>query len=143
MIDIISTLNSNKATGPFGILVVLLKVLKNFISYLLVILFYCSFASGIVPDHSKVAKVIPVHKKCSPLLVSNYCPISFLSILNKILERLMYNRLIKYFEQSSVFFDQSLDFAPHCRNLSDDLLQFTRHVWERFLNIPSSCSKSG
>jgi DNA phosphorothioation-dependent restriction protein DptG len=60
-----------------------------------------------------VAKVIPVYKKGSPLLVSNYRPISLLSIFNKILERLMYNRLIKYFEQSSVFFDQQFGFRSN------------------------------
>lgn len=43
-------------------------------------------------------------------MVSNYRPISLLSIFSKILERLMYNRLIKYFEQSSIFFDQQFGF---------------------------------
>ena len=57
-----------------------------------------------------MARVISVHKKGSPLLVSNYRPISLLSIFNKILKRLMYNRLIKHFEQSSVFFDQQFGF---------------------------------
>ena len=110
IIDIISTLNSKKANGPLSIPVVLLKVLKNYISYPLAIIFNCSFTSGIVPDHFKVAKVIPVYRKGSPLVVSNYRPISLLSIFNKILERLMYNRLIKYFEQSSIFFDQQFGF---------------------------------
>ena len=63
IIDIISTLNSNKATGPFSIPVVLLKILKNYISYPLEILFNCSFTTGTVPDHFKMAKVIPVYKK--------------------------------------------------------------------------------
>ena len=39
-------------------------------------------------------------------MVTNYRPISLLSIFNKILERLMYNRLIKYFEKSSTIFYQ-------------------------------------
>ena len=59
-----------------------------------------------VPDHFKIAEVIPVYKKGSPLVVTNYRPISLLSIFNKILERLMYNRLIKYFEKSSTIFYQ-------------------------------------
>ena len=39
-------------------------------------------------------------------MVTNYRPISLLSIFNKILERLVYNRLIKYFDKSSTSFDQ-------------------------------------
>lgn len=46
-------------------------------------------------------------------MVSNYRPISLLSIFNKILERLMYNRLIKYFEQSSIFFNQQFGFRSN------------------------------
>ena len=80
IIEIINNLNPNKSTGPFSIPVVLLKVLKNYISYPLEILFNCSFASGIVPNHFKVSKVIPVYKKGSPLVVTNYRPISLLSI---------------------------------------------------------------
>lgn len=60
-----------------------------------------------------MAKVIPVYKKGSRLLVSNYRPISLLSIFNKILEQLMFNRFIKYFEQSSVFFDQRFGFRSN------------------------------
>ena len=111
IINIISTLNSNKATGPFSIPVVLLIVLKNFISYPLAIIFNCLFTSGTVPDHFKVAKVIPVYKKGSPLLVSFSRPISLLSIFNKILERLMYNRLI--ISNNHLFsLTNSLDFVP-------------------------------
>ena len=71
IIEIINNLNPNKLTGPFSIPVVPLKILKNYISCPLEILFnnYCSFTSGIVPDHFKVAKVIPVYKKGSPLEV--------------------------------------------------------------------------
>ena len=39
-------------------------------------------------------------------MVTNYRLISLLSIFNKILERLVYNRLIKYFDKSSTSFDQ-------------------------------------
>ena len=78
----------------------LLESVKNYICYPLAIIFNCSFTPGVVPDHFKVAKGILVYKKGSPLTVSNYRPISLLSIFNKILERLMHNRrLIKYFKQ--------------------------------------------
>ena len=48
---------------------------------------------GIVPRKLKIAKVIPLYKSENPELFTNYSPISILSCLSKILERLMYNRI--------------------------------------------------
>jgi retron-type reverse transcriptase len=45
-----------------------------------------------VPDQFKLARVIPIYKKRSKSVVSNYRPISLLSVFNKILEKLMYKR---------------------------------------------------
>jgi hypothetical protein len=43
--------------------------------------------SGIVPNSMKQARVKPLHKKGSPLLVGNYRPVSILSVVSKILEK--------------------------------------------------------
>ena len=40
----------------------------------------------------KIAKVIPIHKEDSKLIVSNYRPISILSNLDKIVEKLIPSR---------------------------------------------------
>ena len=65
------------------------------------LLFNCSFSTGLAPDQFKVARVVPIHKKGSSYLVSNYRPISLLSIFNKIIEKLIYNRIISYLEKFS------------------------------------------
>ncbi len=46
------------------------------------------------PDQLKIAKVIPLFKKCEPHFTKNYRPISLLSILNKIIEKLVHNQFI-------------------------------------------------
>ena len=53
--------------------------------------------SGVFPSVLKLAKVIPVHKKDSKLEFSNYIPISLLSNLDNILEKLMYTKIVKFF----------------------------------------------
>ena len=57
-----------------------------------------SLQNGCVPDKLKVAKVIPVFKKGDRSQPANYHPISLLSIFDKLLEKLMYNKLVSYLD---------------------------------------------
>ena len=70
----------------------------------LLTLINCSFSSGVVPDKLKITGVMPVYKKGIKSTVVNYRPISLLSILNKILEKLMYNKLLNFLERHQVLF---------------------------------------
>ena len=108
--NIITLLNPSKACGPYSIPVALLKTLRNVISCLLEVLFNFSFTSGTVPNQFKIARVIPIHKKGSVFDVSNYRPISLLSIFNKIIENLMYNRLINYLDNLSIIYNNQFGF---------------------------------
>ena len=85
--NLIMSLSSTKACGPLIISTSLLKTLKSVLSVPLELLFNCSFSTGMVPDQFKVARVVPIHKKGSSCLVSNYRPISLLSIFNKLIEK--------------------------------------------------------
>ena len=51
------------------------------------------------PHCLKQAKVIPAFKKEEKLDKSNYRPVSILPVISKIYERLMYDRMYKYFDQ--------------------------------------------
>ena len=84
---------TGKAVGPSSILISILKVLKSELAGPLKVIFNTSFLTGIVPDKFKLARVIPVFKKGSQTNLSNYRPISLLSVFNKLLEKLMFNRL--------------------------------------------------
>ena len=77
------------------------------------ILFNLSFSHGKVPSKFKIARVIPVYKKGSMNLVSNYRPISLLSIFNRLLKKLMYNRLISYFNKINVLSDNQFGFRKN------------------------------
>ena len=85
-------------------------MLKHDIAPILTDLFNLSFSSGVFPSALKIAKVIPVHKKLSRLDCSNYRPISILSNLDKVLERLMYNRLYKFVEDNNLIYPFQFGF---------------------------------
>ena len=85
--------------GPNSIPIKILKLLNKDISDQLAILFNQSFSSGIFPSILKTSKIIPIYKKGSKLECSNYRPISLLSNIDKILERLLYYRLYNFLEK--------------------------------------------
>ena len=76
-----------------------LNVIKDAISKPLTNLINASFTTGIHPDNLKMSKTIPVFKKGSRLTVSNYRPISLLSNINKIFEKLIFNRVYSFLEK--------------------------------------------
>jgi len=75
--------------------------------------FNMSFTSGVVPTSLKIAKVIPVYKKGDRCLIGNYRPISLLSVFDKILEKLMYTRLINYLNVNNILYDYQFGFRRY------------------------------
>ena len=108
--NIIFSLNQNKSDGPNSIPIKIVKLLNKDISDQLAILFNQSSSSGIFPSILKTSKIISVYKKGSKLECSNYRPISLLSNIDKILERLMYNRLYNYLEKKEIMFSFQFGF---------------------------------
>ena len=53
----------------------------------------------------KTAKVVPVFKKDPKLNYRNYRPISLLSNIEKILEKLMYKRLYTFLDNKNIIYD--------------------------------------
>ena len=110
---IISSLDCTKLVGSNSIPTKILKLLKNDISRQLVDIFNMLFTSGVFPSALKLAKVVPVHKKDSKLDFFNYRTISHLSNLDKILEKLMYTRIFKFFNNNNLFYPLQFGFRQN------------------------------
>ena len=93
---LIQSLSLSKSSGPNSIPTKILKVLSTEISIPLSLLVNLSFQTGVFPSVLKLSKVIPVFKKGSPLLSSNYRPISLLSNIDKMFEKLVHKRLSSF-----------------------------------------------
>ena len=99
LVRLISSLKSSNAQGWDGILIsIVKKTYSNCINVLLHVI-SLSFSKGIFPKEMKIAKVIPLYKNDNNMMVNNYRPISILPVFSKLLERLMYNRLISFINQ--------------------------------------------
>ena len=66
--------------------------------------------TGLFLSVLKTAKVVPVFKKDSKLNYSNYCPISLLSNIEKILEKFMYKRLYTFLDNKNIIYDLQSGF---------------------------------
>jgi len=96
-------------------------ILKNCIGELcqpLCMIFNKSIEDGVVPTGLKIAKVIPIYKTEDRKLVSNYRPISVLPAFSKIIERLMYNRLINFLNKHDILSPNQYGFR---KNLSTSM----------------------
>jgi hypothetical protein len=69
-----------------------------------------SLKSGIVPDQLKIARVLPLFKSGDNNMSSNNRPISVLPIFSKIFEKVVYNRLITYFNKYDILFKNQYGF---------------------------------
>ena len=66
-------------------------------------LFNLSFKTGVFSSVLKTAKVIPIFEKDSKLDYSNYLPISLLSNIEKMIEKLMYRRLYTFLNNKNIY----------------------------------------
>ena len=66
--------------------------------------------SGTFPRQLNIAKIIPVYKKGDPLNCTNYCPISLLSNLGKLIEKLIHSRMNKFLENHKCFYKNQFGF---------------------------------
>ena len=103
-------LNPNKVPGPENIPVKFLRVLSTIISPYLSNIFNKCFEYGEYPDALKNAKIIPIHKARQKDVVGNYRPISLISPLSKVFEKLLYIRLTKFFSKNDIITKQQFGF---------------------------------
>ena len=103
-------LGTSKASGPENIPNKFYKLLAPIISPFLSEIFNGCYKKGDFPFILKHAKVIPIHKSGHKDIVSNYRPISILSTVSKIFEKLLYFRLESFFTTHKLITQQQFGF---------------------------------
>lgn len=133
IIKVIHSLDQSKSTGDFSIPKQVFNSVPDKLAEILEILINLTFETGIFPSSLKKVKVIPVFKnKGSNQDVTNYRPISLLSNVDKIFEKLVYSRLISYLERHNILSDRQFGFRKkHSTKLA--LISLTEEI-RRYLD---------
>ena len=93
-------LDLSKASGPDCIPVVVLKNCEPKLSYILAELFNKCLKESCFPDCWKVSSVVPVFKNVGERSTAkNYHPVSLLSVVSKVFEKLVNNRIVDHLEK--------------------------------------------
>ena len=111
--EIIATtlsIKSKHSTGHDGISNALLKNIITNIAKPLSHIFNSSFAYGVFPEWYKLAKVIPIYKCGDKHSPTNYRPISLLTAISKIFEKLMCKRLTNYLLKQNIIYPEQYGF---------------------------------
>ena len=108
--DLVVKLKDKKSSGYDGIDNILIKNIIDVIVEPLVHVFNLSLTNGIVPEGMKLSKVIPVHKKGDKENVCNYRPISLLTSLSKLLEKIVYSRLLDFLNIHNIISNSQFGF---------------------------------
>ena len=83
--------------------------------------------TGVFPSVLKAVKVVPVFKKDSKLDYSNDLPISLLSNIEKILEKLVYKRLYTFPNRNNVIYKLQFGFRQQY-STSHALINITENI---------------
>ena len=113
VITIVNLLRPKTAAGYDGISTWSVKEVIDVISKPLTHIINLSLQSGIVPDQLKIARVIPLFKSGEDGLITNYRPVSVLPVFSKLLEKVVYNRLIHYLDSNNILFKNQYGFRKN------------------------------
>lgn len=123
ILDKINKMKINKSPGPDGLYPRVLKEVKEKITIHLSNIFDKSLHQGIVPLEWKLADVTPIFKKGDKKLPGNYRPISLTSVVGKLLETIIRDRIVAHLENNQLIKNSQHGFRRK-RSCLTNLLEF-------------------
>ena len=129
---VITNLDSSKASGLDCISVVVLKNCEPELSCILAKLFNKCMKESCFPYCWKVSSVVPVFKNVGERSTAkNYRPVSLLSVVSKVFEKLVNNRIVDHLEKCAFFSDLQYGFSSS-RSIADLLTVVSDRIARAF-----------
>ena len=110
---IVSNLPVKASSGHDNISNILLKEIIDPLAKVLVEIFNKSMTTGEFPSIMKLAEVVPLYKSKEHYLESNYRPISLLTTISKILEKIMYQRVYSFLQNTGQIYSNQFGFRAN------------------------------
>lgn len=126
-----------KSGGVDAISTKILKVIINSIAFPLTRIFNNCIEQAIWPDALKKAEIIPIHKGKEKCKHENYRPISLISNIAKIFEKIIHKRLYNFIKKNNIISTSQFGFMKNI-GTKDALCQLTKILNENMdKSIPS------
>lgn len=127
----LKSLDPSKGPGPDGLSALFLRNTASVICRPLTVIYNKCLSEGVMPTVWKHANITPVHKGGSKRSVEQYRPISILSALSKLLERLVHNELYPILHNAII--QQQHGFVKR-RSTTTNLLIFSSYLFDNVDN---------
>ena len=116
--EVMKLINTSKDSAPRydEVKIKPLQAVNSIIAAPLAHIFNLSVMNGVFSDILKSANVEPLFKKEDSVLCSNYRPVPLLCTLSKMLEKIMYNRVIDFLNEHEILFKYQFGFRKSYSN---------------------------
>ena len=135
---LLTQLGVHKSTGPDGIGNWILHHCSDSLCKPLTALFNKSLADGVFPRTWKLANVCPVYKKGNKSDKVNYRPISLLSNMSKVLEKIVFKRLYEYLTENRLLTDKNSGFKKN-DSTTNQLLKIVHQIYQDINEGKDTC----
>ena len=128
----LSKLNPSKSPGPDGLHPRVLKEVAEEITTPLTLVFNKSLSEGVVPEDWKIANVTAIFKKGSVTSPGNYRPVSLTSIICKMLESIIRDKVMEFLDGNNLLSEDQHGFRSG-RSCVTQLLEIME-IWTSMLD---------
>jgi len=127
ILSVVRLLRNKKSLSDDNLSMYLVKEIISTIITPITHIFNLSLKQGIFPSQFKISKIIPIFKKGKTDDIKNYRPISLLSPLSKILEKLIFVRLSHFLSKNHLLNDNQYGFRNnHSTELA--IIELTQRI---------------
>ena len=134
---IVKNVKNHKSLGLDGLPAEILKVSHDVIVEKLTHLVNESLKNGTFPQVLKAARVVPIYKSGKKSIRENYRPISVLSVLSKIFECVVHERLYNFMDKNKLLYPRQFGFRSKLSPIHSlsDITEMIRDI----SNLDISC----
>jgi hypothetical protein len=127
--DVIKSMLSKNSLDLDGISTNLIKSIAIEISVPLAHIFNLSLNLGVFPNKLKTSRIVPIFKAGDPESCDNYRPISLLSSLSKILEKMVSIQLVNHLDRNNLLYVNQFGFQKG-KSTEHNLIKAVNYIGE-------------